>query len=517
MRGCESESISKKTLRTGTRCRYETTKFIRGGNMKNCAWLLSLMIVSIAPATGRFLMAADNSSDEKTDVKSALRQELLSKPLDEATSSLEAAIEQSPADVELQLMRQLLVNRLMSVRKTQEAIEQAEQLNAFQMSRVQEAIPSQNLDLAASAQVLRSLYLQAQKPDQAHQTIATTLEALRTVAGKDEDGVYLLPIAQLVSATAQGLAMEEKFAEAEELLKRECVSLQQGIEANPSAEKFVQAWATLMQSRISTAMRAESENVGTLSAELDAGIQRALEKNAQSLALMSVFIRIRSSEVARTYRDTPEAAQTLLTSTVEFVNASELKSEKAIETAVERLKSYESRIAAALLVLELINKPAPALDIEAWAHGTELTAEELKGKVVLLDFWAVWCGPCIATFPHLKEWHDAYHDKGLEIVGVTHQYGFEWDAESSRAAKAKEEVSLESEMEMLDKFMSHHELRHATIITPKESEMQKQFGVTGIPHAVLIDRQGNVRMIKVGSGPKNAEALHELIEQLLAE
>ena len=64
------------------------------------------MIVSIAPATGRFLMAADNSSDEKTDVKSALRQELLSKPLDEATSSLEAAIEQSPADVELQLMRQ---------------------------------------------------------------------------------------------------------------------------------------------------------------------------------------------------------------------------------------------------------------------------------------------------------------------------------------------------------------------------------------------------------------------------
>ena len=47
--------------------------------------------------------------------------------------------------------------------------------------------------------------------------------------------------------------------------------------------------------------------------------------------------------------------------------------------------------------------------------------------------------------------------------------------------------------------------------------MQKQFGVTGIPHAVLIDRQGNVRMIKVGSGPTNAQALRDKIEELLAE
>ena len=65
--------------------------------------------------------------------------------------------------------------------------------------------------------------------------------------------------------------------------------------------------------------------------------------------------------------------------------------------------------------------------------------------------------------------------------------------------------------------MSHHELHHATIITPKSSEMQKEFGVTGIPHAVLIDRQGNIRMIKVGSGPTNSQALQEMIEQLVAE
>jgi hypothetical protein len=70
---------------------------------------------------------------------------------------------------------------------------------------------------------------------------------------------------------------------------------------------------------------------------------------------------------------------------------------------------------------------------------------------------------------------------------------------------------------MLEEFMKHHELRHPTIVTPKESKLQNQYGVTGIPHAVLIDRKGNVRMIKVGSGEANAKALHDMVQTLLAE
>jgi thiol-disulfide isomerase/thioredoxin len=152
-----------------------------------------------------------------------------------------------------------------------------------------------------------------------------------------------------------------------------------------------------------------------------------------------------------------------------------------------------------------------------WVNGEAISQEELKGKVVLLDFWAVWCGPCIATFPELRKWHDEYSDKGLVIIGVTNEYGYVWDEETEKAKRATDPASVttEDELAMLGKFIKSYELRHRTMVTPKGSEMSTNYGVTGIPHVAILDQDGKVQLIQVGSGPQSAARIEAKIKELL--
>lgn len=187
---------------------------------------------------------------------------------------------------------------------------------------------------------------------------------------------------------------------------------------------------------------------------------------------------------------------------------------KQLSASMQMLNSIESRIKAKLLHQSLVGQPAPEFEIEAVVNMPKVSWADLKGKVVLIDFWAVWCGPCIATFPHLQEWKKEYGDKGLVIVGVTRQYGYKWDKEQGRQVTDKE-ASLEDELSMLEEFRKAHELEHGFVVTPKASEYNSKFGVTGIPQAVLVDQNGIIQLIRVGSGEKNAEELEAKIKSLL--
>lgn len=180
------------------------------------------------------------------------------------------------------------------------------------------------------------------------------------------------------------------------------------------------------------------------------------------------------------------------------------------------LSSIKSRFDADKKHYELVGKPAFPLDVVSWVNGEELTDEALKGKVVLLDFWAVWCGPCIATFPHLREWHEKYSDKGLVIIGMTRHYGYGWNDETNRPAR-EQGISPEDEEAAMVDFAAYHKLSHRFGVMPQGSEFSANYGVRGIPQAVVIDREGKIRMIKVGSGEANAKAIDELLAELLGD
>lgn len=253
-------------------------------------------------------------------------------------------------------------------------------------------------------------------------------------------------------------------------------------------------------------------------------LEKQVDDKPNDLALLQKYSRKVMMEISPIARIEPAKAEELLNVAKERTEKlKEAATEKGAKTLIESLERSFVSLARSIEhgreLAALIGQKAPALNIEDWANGSPLTADDLKGKVVLLDFWAIWCGPCVATFPHLREWQEKYSDKGLVIVGMTRYYNYKWDEEAGKPARGKEkdEVSHEDEQAMLKHFAEFHRLQHRFAIQTEDHSLADDLAVKGIPQAVVIDRQGIVRLIRVGSGSKNAKAIHDMIEKLLAD
>ena len=127
--------------------------------------------------------------------------------------------------------------------------------------------------------------------------------------------------------------------------------------------------------------------------------------------------------------------------------------------------------------------------------GKPFSTDSLKGKVVLVDFWATWCGPCRAELPRVRAVYDQYHSKGLEVVGVSNDY----DAAAVTAFVAGSNMPWP---ELFDRdAAAGHKFNSVTV-------GQK---IDGIPVMYLIDRKGVLRTVNARGN------MEELIPRLLAE
>ena len=152
------------------------------------------------------------------------------------------------------------------------------------------------------------------------------------------------------------------------------------------------------------------------------------------------------------------------------------------------------------------SKPLPELDADDWVEQQPVKLSDLRGQVVLLDFWAPWCGPCRYTLPQLARWHSAYKSKGLVILGVTKYYGH----------GDQKELTPPEELVYLRNFRTRNRLPYGFVVSDSDKN-DLNYGVFSIPTSYLIDRKGVVRYISLGASEEEIQALGELIKKLIEE
>ena len=183
-------------------------------------------------------------------------------------------------------------------------------------------------------------------------------------------------------------------------------------------------------------------------------------------------------------------------------------------------KDASAQVAGTLLAVGLLlGVPASAADVKAEhdvllpvsmrrtapgftltdAHGKQVTMSALRGKVVLLDFWATWCGGCKLEIPWYMEFDRKYKSQGLAVVGVAMDEDG-WKAVLPFLAQEKDPETS-----------GHTAMKYPVVIG--SDGLAKQYGMTSMPMTVLIDREGRIALSHTGVVDRNDFEAH--IRQLL--
>jgi thiol-disulfide isomerase/thioredoxin len=175
------------------------------------------------------------------------------------------------------------------------------------------------------------------------------------------------------------------------------------------------------------------------------------------------------------------------------------------EIATYKGTSIEKRIQKNINLVTLEGQPAPALDLAEYLGPKPPSLASLKGKVVLLFFWAHWCGDCKQQGPILAELVKKYGDRGFTVIAPTMRFGY--------TARGKDATPAE-EMPYIDQVRNEFYPFLAGQSIPVSEATHMRFGVSTTPTIVLVDRAGLIRLYNPGR--LTMEQLETRVRPLLA-
>ncbi|NIM11477.1 MAG: redoxin domain-containing protein [Candidatus Aminicenantes bacterium] len=180
-----------------------------------------------------------------------------------------------------------------------------------------------------------------------------------------------------------------------------------------------------------------------------------------------------------------------------------------LEKAAAEFTTEQGRgqLRTALKRIKMIGAPAPELPAETWINCEPLNLEDLKGKAVVIVFWAPWSEPSRRMIPLLLKNYNQYKDEGLVVIGISKIYG-----SYSDDTRHKDNVPKEVEISLIHEFARRYKITYPVAISDAGGVFET-YGVRGIPALFLIDKEGIVTDIKVGSG--DPKGLEEKIKELL--
>jgi thiol-disulfide isomerase/thioredoxin len=200
------------------------------------------------------------------------------------------------------------------------------------------------------------------------------------------------------------------------------------------------------------------------------------------------FLEEQGTTLVRDYPDQPDGYQML----VSVLENSEPKKADEILKLIDTPKApaeIREVVAGIRAKREALGKP---VDIKFKAvDGRDVDLASMKGKVVLIDFWATWCGPCVGEIPHVKEAYEKLHPNGFEIVGI----------------------SLDQDKAKLESFVKEKEMTWPQYFDGEgwKNKFAQKFGINAIPAMWLVDKKGNLVDME------GRDDLRSKVEKLLAQ